>query len=197
MNRGWTSSTSSPSRAHPSRSSSATSRTWKSASPAPTGERCSVPAAGGRAHAVYRRMGAGLMATVIARPLELDLLCQKLDADCGKRRVRHRLDEDSDRLANRPRSKPATPRSRLLHAGSAAKQSTGSGAASEAAVLSTAILPLFYSECDSVIDLAQAHSASGFFLLMLSAIQRSSSERRKRQVPPSLNAGISPFWARR
>src|SRR3546814_943489 len=57
--------------------------------------------------------------------------------------------------------------------------------------------PWFFPECDSVADLVHAHSASGFFLLMLSAIHRSSSERRKRQVPPSLNAGISPFWARR
>src|SRR3546814_13820601 len=50
--------------------------------------------------------------------------------------------------------------------------------------------PWFFPECDSVADLVHAHSASGFFLLMLSAIHRSSSERRKRQVPPSLNAGI-------
>ncbi|CAM2294209.1 hypothetical protein EPIRMAN_GEN20615_05435 [Ralstonia mannitolilytica] len=92
-----------------------------------------------------------------------------------------------------PVSQQATPRSRLLHAWSAAKQSTGSGAASEAAVSSTAILPLFFTERDSAAGMVRAHSASGFFLLMLSAIHRSSSERRKRQVPPSLNAGISPF----
>src|SRR3546814_1307644 len=28
-------------------------------------------------------------------------------------------------------------------------------------------------------------------------IQRSSSDRRKRQVPPTLKAGISPLWAKR
>jgi hypothetical protein len=42
MNRGWTSSMSSPSRARASRFSSATSRTWRSASPAPTAARCSA-----------------------------------------------------------------------------------------------------------------------------------------------------------
>jgi hypothetical protein len=53
------------------------------------------------------------------------------------------LMRDSDRPANRPASKPATPRSRLPRGWSAARRSTGSDAASEAAVLSTAILPLF------------------------------------------------------
>ena len=32
-----------------------------------------------------------------------------------------------------------------------------------------------------------------FFLLMVSAIQRSRSARRQRHVPPSLNAAISPL----
>src|SRR3546814_6587273 len=47
-----------------------------------------------------------------------------------------------------------------------------------------------FPECDSVAAFVHAHSASGFLLLRLSAIHRSSSERRKRKVPPSLNTGI-------
>lgn len=39
----------------------------------------------------------------------------------------------------------------------------------------------------------QQQVASSVFWRMLSAIHASSSERRKRHVPPSLNAGISPF----
>jgi hypothetical protein len=77
---------------------------------------------------------------------------------------------------------PATRPCRPPHAASKATRSTDFDAASKA-VLSTAILPVYLTRCDSVADVANSHSASDFFLWILSAISLSSSERRNLQVP--------------